>query len=267
MINRLTFPPSNMYKRSLSLLQQSIENAAVTSLTQNKVWTANSSTAKDSKGFRLHNVSNPYNRQHLIYPDDLTNWDNIHNLKPSRSLANFIPEGVRLVGADPFELIKKEELNMLNEEMLGLIESDHPVLAKVARYFFEKQGESAGKKVRPVMVMLMSHALNSNSDKSSKEILDSQRRLSEITEMIHTASLFHDDVIDNSDSRRGVPTVNKIFGNKVGVVGVFGTCPAQTSAQSNPIHSKHSPPHLLAARNPGRRFFAQPSLDFPCSSS
>lgn len=49
-------------------------------------------------------------------------------------------------------------------------------------------------------------------------ILPSQRRLAEITELIHTASLLHDDVIDNSVSRRSQPSVNVAFGNKMAVL-------------------------------------------------
>lgn len=36
--------------------------------------------------------------------------------------------------------------------------------------------------------------------------------------MIHAASLFHDDVIDEADTRRGVPSVNKVFGNKLAIL-------------------------------------------------
>jgi hexaprenyl-diphosphate synthase len=46
-----------------------------------------------------------------------------------------------------------------------------------------------------------------------------QRRLAEITEMIHTASLFHDDVIDKASTRRNVSTVNQVFGNKLAILG------------------------------------------------
>ena len=49
-------------------------------------------------------------------------------------------------------------------------------------------------------------------------ILPSQRRLAEITELIHTASLLHDDVIDNSVSRRSAPSANVAFGNKMAVL-------------------------------------------------
>ena len=110
-----------------------------------------------------------------------------------------------------------------------LLGSDHPVLERVAQYFFDVEG---GKKIRPTMVLLMSRACNedalarghttSKNENENEEgtLLTSaptskQVRLAEITEMIHTASLLHDDVIDTADSRRGVESVNSMFGNKV----------------------------------------------------
>lgn len=52
----------------------------------------------------------------------------------------------------------------------------------------------------------------------SSGILPAQRRLAEITELIHTASLLHDDVIDNSIARRSSPSANVSFGNKMAVL-------------------------------------------------
>lgn len=90
------------------------------------------------------------------------------------------------------------QLNTLGgiKELLG---SDHPVLESCAKYFFEIDG---GKKIRPTMVLAVSYALNAQSqsptdrDGRRGNASPSQKRLAEITEMIHTASLFHDDVID-----------------------------------------------------------------------
>ncbi|KIH94516.1 hexaprenyl-diphosphate synthase [Sporothrix brasiliensis 5110] len=60
---------------------------------------------------------------------------------------------------------------------------------------------------------------SSTPDETSQpEILPTQRRLAEITELIHTASLLHDDVIDHSESRRGAPSANLEFGNKMAVL-------------------------------------------------
>lgn len=55
-------------------------------------------------------------------------------------------------------------------------------------------------------------------DGNTTGILPKQRRLAEIVEMIHTASLLHDDVIDLSDSRRGRPSGNIAFTNKMAVL-------------------------------------------------
>jgi all-trans-nonaprenyl-diphosphate synthase len=52
----------------------------------------------------------------------------------------------------------------------------------------------------------------------TEDITARHRRLAEITEMIHTASLVHDDVVDESDVRRGVPTVHSLFGNRIAVL-------------------------------------------------
>ncbi|KAF2711427.1 decaprenyl-diphosphate synthase subunit 1 [Pleomassaria siparia CBS 279.74] len=57
-----------------------------------------------------------------------------------------------------------------------------------------------------------------NKVDGDSDILPSQRRLAEITELIHTASLLHDDVIDHSISRRSAPSANVEFGNKMAVL-------------------------------------------------
>ncbi|KAL8656599.1 MAG: hypothetical protein Q9210_000137 [Variospora velana] len=68
-----------------------------------------------------------------------------------------------------------------------------------------------------------SHPLSASSidaayANTESDILPSQRRLAEITELIHTASLLHDDVIDDSTSRRSAPSANISFGNKMAVL-------------------------------------------------
>jgi all-trans-nonaprenyl-diphosphate synthase len=51
-----------------------------------------------------------------------------------------------------------------------------------------------------------------------QDLTPRHRRLAEITEMIHTASLVHDDVVDEADLRRNVPTVNNLFDNRIAVL-------------------------------------------------
>ncbi|KAG8466138.1 hypothetical protein KFE25_001894 [Diacronema lutheri] len=111
---------------------------------------------------------------------------------------------------DPFKLAEPD-LRPLSDSIKDLVGIDHPVLNKVARHFFDMQG----KRFRPTILLLVSQALGSARDSPA---FTRQKRLAEIAEMIHTASLIHDDVIDVSDMRRGARTVHKIFGNKVAVL-------------------------------------------------
>lgn len=65
---------------------------------------------------------------------------------------------------------------------------------------------------------LLASSTNAEHATEDPHILPSQRRLAEITELIHTASLLHDDVIDNSITRRSSPSANISFGNKMAVL-------------------------------------------------
>jgi hexaprenyl-diphosphate synthase len=56
------------------------------------------------------------------------------------------------------------------------------------------------------------------SSSTGPQILSTQRRLASITEMIHVASLLHDDVIDTSPLRRGSPSAPQAFGNKLSIL-------------------------------------------------
>lgn len=129
---------------------------------------------------------------------------------------------------DPFQLVEKD-VSTLSGGIKALLGSDHPVLESCAKYFFEIDG---GKKIRPTMVLAIAYALNSQTNSSSNSsssssggaqsrqfATPSQKRLAEITEMIHTASLFHDDVIDKATTRRGSSSVNQVFGNKLAILG------------------------------------------------
>ncbi len=101
-----------------------------------------------------------------------------------------------------------EDLVVLIENLKNLVSARHPVLYAAAEHLFQ----AGGKRMRPAMVLLLSRALLGQQDPTPRH-----RRLAEITEMIHTASLLHDDVVDSSDVRRGVPTVHSLFGNRVAI--------------------------------------------------
>ena len=70
----------------------------------------------------------------------------------------------------------------------------------------------------PTINILSNSSMDASYTMGDSDILPSQRRLAEITELIHTASLLHDDVIDNSIFRRSSPSANISFGNKMAVL-------------------------------------------------
>lgn len=111
---------------------------------------------------------------------------------------------------DPFALIK-DDIASLNEDVKYLLSNEATALGAVARYFFEHEG---GKRVRPSLVIMFGRALD-----TERRLIPQQKRLAEITEMIHTASLLHDDVIDQADTRRGVHAAHQKFGNKRAILG------------------------------------------------
>lgn len=155
---------------------------------------------------------------------------------------------------DPLRTVAKE-MKFLTGNIRKLLGSGHPSLDRAAKYYTQAEGKHVRPLI--VLLMSRAtylcpktpHHLNSQSLRgidtsispaqiladvnpsamplsageaevyeANSDILPSQRRLAEITELIHTASLLHDDVIDHSISRRGSPSANLEFGNKMAVL-------------------------------------------------
>ena len=86
-----------------------------------------------------------------------------------------------------------------------------PTMVMQIVYFFFRLG-------RPTLVLLMGQACGAEDARPSRRHIE----LAEIVEMIHTASLAHDDVLDEAETRRGQAAMNARFGNKLSVlVGDF----------------------------------------------
>lgn len=101
------------------------------------------------------------------------------------------------------------DLALLTDNLKNLVGARHKILYAAAEHLFG----AGGKRIRPAIVLLLARATSADQD-----ITVGHRRLAEITEMIHTASLVHDDVVDESATRRGAPTVHSRFGNKVAIL-------------------------------------------------
>ncbi|CAG8668993.1 4789_t:CDS:1, partial [Paraglomus occultum] len=157
---------------------------------------------------------------------------------------------------DPVQLVGKDMAD-LTKNIKQLLGSKHPMLNAVNKYYFNAQGKhirplivllmSQATSIAPkrhnkaltdtyqIIDISLTPQLVLNEGMTSLDrdtparylptfsanqtfILPTQRRLAEIAEMIHTASLFHDDVIDISNSRRNQPSANSCFGNKIAIL-------------------------------------------------
>ncbi|GAB2236313.1 hypothetical protein Droror1_Dr00028033 [Drosera rotundifolia] len=105
-----------------------------------------------------------------------------------------------------------DDLLTLNKNLQNIVGAENPVLMSAAEQIFG----AGGKRMRPALVFLVSRATAELV--GLKELTAKHRRLAEIIEMIHTASLIHDDVLDESDMRRGKETVHQLYGTRVAVL-------------------------------------------------
>ena len=103
-----------------------------------------------------------------------------------------------------------EELALLNKTLTESLHTTSPLMNEVIQAYLE----SKGKQIRPILVLLCAKLFG----EVPREAIDAAASL----EMLHNASLIHDDVVDESQKRRGLPTINHLYDNRIAVLdGVF----------------------------------------------
>lgn len=100
----------------------------------------------------------------------------------------------------------EKELDLVEKKLKVIVSSKDEFVEGIAKYLFSRKG----KRIRPILLLLSAHACN-NEAYSTNNIVS----IAAVVEMLHTASLIHDDVIDSSFIRRGIATVNSKWGNKI----------------------------------------------------
>ncbi len=95
----------------------------------------------------------------------------------------------------------REDLHAIEREFTVQSESPVAVVTDIANYLIA----GGGKRIRPLLLLLSSKALGSGSE--------ARIRLGAVVEMLHTATLVHDDIIDEAETRRGRPSSNTSWGN------------------------------------------------------
>ncbi|HIP81076.1 MAG TPA: octaprenyl diphosphate synthase [Leucothrix mucor] len=102
------------------------------------------------------------------------------------------------------------EMQAVDDLIQKRLQSDVVLVNQLSQYIIN----SGGKRLRPLLALLMAKACGYSGDKHIN--------IATIVEFIHTATLLHDDVVDESDMRRGKDTANNVWGNQAAVlVGDF----------------------------------------------
>nr|YP_009397249.1 prenyl transferase [Thuretia quercifolia]ARW66435.1 prenyl transferase [Thuretia quercifolia] len=102
-----------------------------------------------------------------------------------------------------------QEISQLNVNLQKMAQANHPILYAAAKHLFK----TGGKRIRPSIIFIIAKVTTNDNI-----IRPEHKRLAEITEIIHTASLMHDDVIDDCDTRRGLNTVHNVFNTKIAIL-------------------------------------------------
>jgi len=97
----------------------------------------------------------------------------------------------------------KNDLNTIEHALNKVIQAEHPVLREASTQLLK----AGGKRIRPVFVLL--------SGKFGDFNMDEIKTIAVSLELIHMATLVHDDVIDEASLRRGKPTIKHHYGNRV----------------------------------------------------
>ena len=99
-----------------------------------------------------------------------------------------------------------KELEQFYEAFRKTLYSDNPLLEKAVEHLLK----APGKQIRPLLVLLSARMVGKVNEKVINVAL--------ALEMLHTATLVHDDVVDESDRRRGLPSLNAFLSNQVAVL-------------------------------------------------
>jgi octaprenyl-diphosphate synthase len=102
--------------------------------------------------------------------------------------------------AEVFDLLR-DDLAAIEQEFSKQSASNVAVITDIAQYLIA----GGGKRIRPLLLLLAAKALGNTNH--------SRIRLGAVVEMLHTATLVHDDIIDEADTRRGRPSSNTTWGN------------------------------------------------------
>lgn len=113
---------------------------------------------------------------------------------------------IKMLTLKQIQQLSADDIQQNNHVIIDQLSSDVVLINQISQYIIH----SGGKRLRPLLLMLVARALDYKGQDHTKAAA--------IIEFIHTATLLHDDVVDDSELRRGKETANNVFGNAASVL-------------------------------------------------
>ena len=113
---------------------------------------------------------------------------------------------IKMLTLKQIQQLSADDIQQNNQVIIDQLSSDVVLINQISQYIIH----SGGKRLRPLLLMLVARALDYKGQDHTKAAA--------IIEFIHTATLLHDDVVDESELRRGKETANNVFGNAASVL-------------------------------------------------
>ena len=100
----------------------------------------------------------------------------------------------------------KNELKLFQQEFTSALNSDVKLINTVSKYIIQRRG----KRFRPILTILSAHLCGTPNQNTY--------RAAAVMELLHIATLIHDDIVDDAQYRRGWPSINKVWKNKISLL-------------------------------------------------
>ncbi len=130
------------------------------------------------------------------------------SVSPSDPQSEALPtDGAVPTSLDEIRTPVEEDLEAFRTYFREAMRSDHTLLDKITQYVLWQKG----KRIRPLLVLLSARACGGTATEMT-------HRAAALVELLHTATLVHDDVVDDAERRRGVFSINALWKNKIAVL-------------------------------------------------
>lgn len=204
------------FPRCGELLTTKATTSGARSMVPKSTYVSSKSIRTTTRGFLSPSRSSTKNRRTELLCSDAVKEPSISasfdELDPEQHIFKSADDEEQACTIQELMVPVAQDLDEMTANLKNVIGRKNPLLIAAADQIFG----AGGKRLRPVLVLLVARATAALM--KLPDINAKHRRIAEITEMLHTASLVHDDVLDECDVRRGSTTINCLYGTRVAVL-------------------------------------------------